>query len=70
MANKFSRLELGKIGLLQETEDGKIVQIGLRPEQSEQLQIFLGILSQSYPLVQMGENYELILKSECKGNEG
>ncbi len=67
MVNKFSRLELGKIGLLQETEDGRIIQIGLRPEQSEQLQIFLGILSQSDPLVQMGEDYELILKSECVG---
>ena len=65
MANKFSRLEKGKIGLVQETEDGRIIQIGLRPEQSEQLQIFLGILSQSSPLVQMGEDYELILKSEC-----
>lgn len=65
MANKFSRLELGKIGLVQETEDGRIIQIGLRPEQSEMLQIFLGTISQGKPLVQMGEDYELILKSEA-----
>lgn len=65
MANKFSRLELGKIGLVQETEDGRIIQIGLRPEQSKMLQIFLGTISQGNPLVQMGEDYELVLKSEC-----
>ena len=69
MANKFSRLELGKIGLVQETEDGRIIQIGLRPEQSEMLQIFLGTISQGNPLVQMGEDYELILKSGALANE-
>ena len=68
MANKFGRLELGKIGLIQETEDGRIIQIGLRPEQSEMLQIFLGKISQGKPLVQMGEDYELILKSEALAN--
>jgi len=69
MANKFSRLELGKIGLVQETEDGRIIQIGLRPEQSEMLQMFLATISQGAPLVQMGEDYELILKSEVSANE-
>ena len=69
MANKFTRLELGKIGLVQETEDGRIIQIGLRPEQSEMLQIFLATISQGKPLVQMGEDYELILKSEALANE-
>ena len=65
MGNKYSRLEFGKIGLVQETEDGRIIQIGLRPEQSEMLQIFLATISQEKPLVQMGEEYELILKSEA-----
>lgn len=69
MANKFSRLELGKIGLVQETEDGRIIQIGLRPEQSEMLQVFLATISQDAPLVQMGEDYELVLKSEGLANE-
>lgn len=64
MTNKFSRLELGKIGLVQETEDGRIIQIGLRPEQSEMLQMFLATISQGKPLIQMGEEYDLILKSE------
>lgn len=66
MGNKFSRLELGKIGLVQETKDGRIIQIGLRPEQSEMLQVFLATISQGQPLVQMGEDYELVLKSEIK----
>jgi hypothetical protein len=60
------RLDIGKIGLVQETKDGRIVQIGLRPEQSEMLQIFLGSLSSEKPLVQMSEKYDLVLKSECE----
>jgi len=59
----FERLELGKIGLVQETEDGRIVQIGLRAEQSEMLQLFLATISKDNPLVVMGEDYELVLKS-------
>ena len=62
MANKFNTLDQGKIGLVQQTKDGKIVQIGLRPEQSEMLQIFLGTISQDNPLIQMGDDYELVLK--------
>ena len=69
MTNKFNRLELVKIGLVQETEDGRIIQIGLRPEQSEMLQAFLATISQGKPLVQMGEDYELVLKSEAVANE-
>ena len=63
MSSKFTRLETGKIGLVQETEDGRIIQIGLRPEQSNMLQVFLSNISQENPLVQMGEDYELILKN-------
>ena len=63
MAKKFERLEIGKVGLIQETEDGRIIQIGLRSEQSEMLQTFLAVISQDKPLVQMGEDYELVLKS-------
>lgn len=63
----FERLKLGEIGLVQETEDGKIIQIGLTTAHSKLLQIFLASLSQEHPLVQMGEDYELILKSDvCK----
>jgi len=65
MAN-FEKLELGKIGLVQETEDGRIVHIGLRPKQSEMLQLFLATISKDNPLVVMGEDYELVLKNKIK----
>jgi hypothetical protein len=61
---KFQRLETGKIGLVQETECGRIVQIGLTPEQSDWLHSFLGVISKDSPLVKMGEDYDLVLKSE------
>ena len=64
MSNKFTRLKLGEVGLVQETKDGRIIQIGLIPEQSKMLQSFLGTISQVSPLVQMGDDYELVLKSE------
>jgi hypothetical protein len=47
------RLEIGKIGLIQETEDGRIRQIGLTLDQSEKLQVFAASISQDSPLVQM-----------------
>jgi hypothetical protein len=58
----FERLDIGAIGLVQETEDGRIRQIGLTSEQSILLQIFLAQISKDSPLVQMGEEYDLILK--------
>lgn len=63
---KFERAEIGTIALVQETEDGRIRQIGLTDEQSKSLQVFLAILSKNSPLVQMGEEYDLVLKSEVK----
>lgn len=62
---KFKRLEIGKVGLVQETECGRIVQIGLTPEQSDLLHSFLATISKDSPLVQMGEDCDLMLKSEC-----
>lgn len=60
---KFTNLEIGKIGLIQETEDGRIVQIGLTKTQSELLQLFLSTLSKESPLIRMGGEYDLVLKS-------
>jgi len=66
MAN-FEMLEPGQIALIQQTKEGRILQIGLTAAQSELLQSFLGILSKESPLVQMGEDWDLILKkSVCK----
>ena len=60
---EFERLKIGSIGLVQETEDGRIRQIGLTEEQSNMLQYYLGIMSKTQPLVQMGEEYDLELKT-------
>lgn len=62
--SKFERLEIGKVGLVQETSDGRIVQIGLTEGQSNQLQAFLAVISKGSPLVQMGKECDLILKSD------
>lgn len=65
MAN-FKTVEIGKIALIQQTEEGRIRQIGLTVHQSEMLQSFLAILSQESKLVQMGEEWDLVLKSSLK----
>jgi hypothetical protein len=62
MAN-FTNLEIGKIGLIQQTEDGRIVQIGLTKTQSDLLQLFLSSLSKESPLIKMGSEYDLELKN-------
>ena len=65
--SKFTELEVGEIALIQQQENGRILQIGLTVEQSKLLQIFLATLSQENKLIQMPEEYDLILKSQvCK----
>lgn len=68
---EFVHAKVGSICLIQEKEDGRISQIGLTPEQSELLQIFLSSLSKESPLVMMSEEYDLVLSRElcnkCKG---
>jgi hypothetical protein len=59
---KFSELEVGAIALVQKHESGRIIQIGLTKEQSRLLQIFLATLSQESKLIQMPEDYDLVLK--------
>ena len=58
----FGRVKIGNLALVQETEDGRIRQIGLTEEQSKQLQFYCALISQGSPLVQMGEEYDLFLK--------
>ena len=60
---EFRALGVGAVGLIQQQEDGSIIQIGLNEEQSEQLQQFLAILSQESPLINMGKDYELVFKN-------
>lgn len=61
---KIERLDIGNLGLVQETDGGRIRQIGLTEEQSKTLQILVASLSEGNPLVQMGEEYDLILKKD------
>lgn len=64
--NKFERLAIGAIGLVQETEDGRIRQIALTADQSAMLQYMLAVISKGSPLIQMGEEYDLVLKRTTK----
>ena len=57
----FKHLEIGKIGLIQQTKDGVIRQIGLTEEQSSMLQIFLATLSKEEPLHALPKEYNLII---------
>lgn len=67
MSIKVETVDVGTIALIQQTETGRILQVALTTEQSKMLQIFLATISQGHPLVQMGEDHDLILKSNvCK----
>lgn len=64
---KFETVEPGTIALIQQTEDGRILQIGITQAQSNMLQFFLAKLSEESKLIQMPEEYDLVLKSSvCK----
>ena len=62
----FETVDAGTIALIQQTETGRILQIALTVEQSKMLQVFLGILSKESKLIQMPEEYDLVLKSSLK----
>jgi hypothetical protein len=69
--SKFTELEVGEIALIQQQENGRILQIGLTVEQSKLLQIFLAALSKESKLIQMSDDYDLVLKSSlCKKCRG
>ena len=64
---KVETVNPGTIALIQQTEEGRIMQVAMTDAQSKMLQIFLATISKESPLVQMGEDYDLILKSNvCK----
>lgn len=62
----FETVDVGTIALIQQTEEGRILQIGLTPVQSNMLQFFLAKLSEESKLIQMPEEYDLVLKSSLK----
>lgn len=64
---KFCNVEAGTITLVQQQENGRIVQIGITQDQSNMLQLFLAKLSEESKLIRLPEDYDLILKSQvCK----
>ena len=64
---KIENAKAGPVALIQQQENGRILQIALTKSQSNMLQLFLAKLSQERKLVQMPEEYDLILKSQvCK----
>ena len=64
---QFQSVEPNTIALIQQTEDGRIRQIGITQAQSNMLQFFLAKLSEESKLIQMPEEYDLVLKSSiCK----
>ena len=67
---KFETVDPGVIALIQQTKEGRILQIALTQAQSNMLQIFLASISQQDPLVQMSEEHDLVLKinlcNKCK----
>ena len=62
----FETVDVGTVALIQQTEDGRILQIGLTVAQSNMLQFFLAKLSEESKLIQMPEEYDLVLKSSLK----
>lgn len=65
MANVV-RAEIGSINLCKETEDGRIVQIGLTAEQHQMLQAVLSAMSKEQQFIQLPPEYDLVRKSEVK----
>jgi hypothetical protein len=64
----FETVDVGTIALIQQTEEGRILQIGLTTGQSKMLQFFLAKLSEESKLIQMPYEYDLVLKSSLKRN--
>ena len=57
---EYGNVEVGKVGLIQQMEDGTITQIGLTKEQSEMLQALVGMLSdEKKPLLRLPKQFNL-----------
>lgn len=66
---QFETLEPGVIALIQQQEDGRIVQLGITQEQSDMLQILLAKMSETSPFIRMGEAHDLVLKSSFENKK-
>lgn len=56
--------DIEHIGLIKRMPDGRIVQIGMTQEQQTMLRLSLAAISKDKPMVQMPEQYDLVLVSE------
>ena len=63
---KISYVEPETISLIQQTKEGRIVQIAITENQSKMLQNFMAILSKEHPLVIMNPEHDLVLVSSLK----
>ena len=63
MNTKF--IEDGEIALIT-TDNGRIVQLAMTTEQHRTLSMVLSTMTKEEPLVKMGEDHDLVLKSTVK----
>ena len=63
--SKFDFLKDGEIGLIT-TENGRIVQLGLTVDMHRTITAVIAACSKETPLVKMGEEHDLVLKSTVK----
>jgi hypothetical protein len=66
---QFENVEVGTVALIKQLECGRIAQIALTTQQSSMLQFFLAKLSEENKLIQMPEEYDLVLKSNLINNK-
>jgi hypothetical protein len=62
---KFKDLEDGEIGLVMIQGD-RVAQLAVTPEQSAMLKLLLAKVSESNSFVLLGEEYDLVRKSQVK----
>jgi len=58
-------IEDGEIALIT-TDNGRIVQLAMTTEQHRALSMVLSAMTKEEPLVKMGEDHDLVLKSTVK----
>ena len=58
--------DIEHIGLIKRLPDGRIIQIGMTQEQQTMLRLSLAAISKDKPMVQMPEQYDLVLVSEVQ----
>jgi len=61
----FDFIKDGEIGLIT-TDNGRIVQLAVTKEIHQTIMILIGSLSKENPLIKMGEEHDLVLKSTVK----